>query len=122
MVQLLKGIFSNPEEKTKVTLLFGINTDDDALFRSDFAQMEKNFPDRFNVVYTVTNPAPDSTFKKGRVTKELIKDALSKTGGETGKVFVCGPPPMESALLGARRGSGGILKELGFEKDRVFKF
>jgi cytochrome-b5 reductase len=122
MMQLLKGIFSNPEEKTKVTLLFGINTDDDALFRSDFAQMEKEFPDRFNVVYTVTNPSPDSSFKKGRVTKELIKGALSKSGGETGKVFVCGPPPMEAALLGERRGSGGILKELGLGKDKVFKF
>jgi cytochrome-b5 reductase len=122
MVQLIKGIFSNPSEKTKVTLLFGINTDSDALFRSEFAKLEKEFPDRFNVVYTVTKPSPGSSFSKGRVSKELIKDALSKFERKTGKVFVCGPPAMEASLMGERRGSGGILGELGFGKDRVFKF
>lgn len=122
MVQLIRGIFSNPSEKTKVTLLFGINTDSDALFRSDFVKLEKEFPDRFNVVYTVTKPSSDSSFHKGRVSKELIKDALSKFEGRTEKVFVCGPPAMEASLVGERRGNGGILGELGFEKDRIFKF
>lgn len=122
MAQLLKGIFSNPSEKTKVTLLFGINTDSDALFRSEFDEIEKNFPDRFSVVYTVSQPSPGSSFQRGRVTKELIKDALSKSAEEPGKVFVCGPPAMEASLMGKSRGSKGILGELGFGKDRIFKF
>ncbi|KAF7892844.1 uncharacterized protein EAF02_000382 [Botrytis sinoallii] len=121
MAQLLKGIFSNPSEKTKVTLLFGINTDEDALFRSEFDEIAKTHPDRFSVVYTVTHPGPDSVFLKGRVTKELIKDALSKTSNVPEKVFVCGPPAMEASLLGERNGSQGILKELGFGKDQIYK-
>jgi cytochrome-b5 reductase len=42
------------------------------------------------------------------------------------KVFVCGPPGMEAALVGAggfgRGGAGGILEQLGYTKDQVFKF
>ncbi|TGO15146.1 hypothetical protein BPAE_0590g00020 [Botrytis paeoniae] len=121
MAQLLKGIFSNPSEKTKVTLLFGINTDEDALFRSEFDEIAKTHPDRFSVVYTVTHPGPDSVFLKGRVTKELIKDALSKASNVPEKIFVCGPPAMEASLLGERNGSQGILGELGFGKDQIYK-
>ncbi|TGO06962.1 hypothetical protein BTUL_0372g00020 [Botrytis tulipae] len=121
MAQLLRGIFSNPSEKTKVTLLFGINTDEDALFRSKFDEIAKTHPDRFSVVYTVTHPSPDSSFLKGRITKELIKDALSKTSNVPEKVFVCGPPAMEASLLGERNGSQGILGELGFSKDQIYQ-
>ncbi|THV44779.1 hypothetical protein BGAL_0581g00070 [Botrytis galanthina] len=121
MAQLLKGIFSNPSEKTKVTLLFGINTDEDALFRSEFDEIAKTHPDRFSVIYTVTHPGPNSVFRKGRVTKELIKDALSKTSTVPEKVFVCGPPAMEASLLGERSGSQGILGELGFSKNQIYQ-
>lgn len=121
MYQLIKGIFQNPAEKTKVTLLFGINTDDDALFREEFNQYEKEFPDRFKVIYTVTNPSPASAFRKGRISKELIAQTVPDTELKSGKVFICGPPAMESSLMGSR-GSGGILGELGLRKDQIFNF
>ncbi|KAF7905661.1 uncharacterized protein EAF01_006182 [Botrytis porri] len=121
MAQLLKGIFSNPLEKIKVTLLFGINTDEDALFRSEFDEIAKTYPDRFSVGYTITHLGLDSVFLKGRVTKELIKDALSKASNVHEKVFVCGPSAMEASLLGERNVSQGILGELGFGKDQFYK-
>ncbi len=58
MHQLIKGIFKNPEAKTKGTVLFGINGDADALFRGEFAQY-KNYPDRSKVIYTI-NPTEGS--------------------------------------------------------------
>ncbi|KFZ13908.1 hypothetical protein V502_06356 [Pseudogymnoascus sp. VKM F-4520 (FW-2644)] len=126
MYQLIRGIFKNPEEKTKVTLLWGINSDADALFREDFAQYEKQFPDRFKVVYTASHPVEGSPLPKGYISKELIANAMDEMNEKSGKVFLCEPPAMEKALLGipGRFGkiSGGILSELGYSKDQIFKF
>jgi cytochrome-b5 reductase len=120
LYQLTSSILSNPQEKTAITLVFGINSDRDALFRNEFSEWEKKFPDRFKVVYTVSNPGPNSPFPKGYVTKELLENLVGKKGSE--KVFVCGPPGLEKALMGGRGNQGGILNELGFEKEQIYKF
>lgn len=73
----------------------------------------------------MTNPAEDSTLNKGRVTRELLENVLPPSGNKDLKVFCCGPPAMENALLGSKSRSGlcgGILGELGYTKDQVFKF
>jgi cytochrome-b5 reductase len=123
MYQLIQGIFKNPQEKTKVTLVFGINSDRDALFRDEFSQLEKRFPGRFKVVYTASNPAEGSTFRKGYVSKELLQEVVGK---DSSKVFICGPPAFEESLLGASgpfgKAQGGILSQLGYSKDQVYKF
>src|SRR3954468_14906910 len=95
LYQLLYGILNNPLDRTKITLVFGINTDADALFREQFSKYEKQFPDRFKVLYTVTNPSAGSQFHKGRITKELLKKVMAEDGERDTKFFVCGPPPME---------------------------
>lgn len=122
MYQLIRGIFQNPEEKTKVTLVFGINNDRDALFKDEFAKMEETFPGRFKVVYTVSHPSEGSQYPQGYVTKKLLSKVMSSSQEKSEKVFVCGPPAMEAALAGSRRGNGGILGELGYRRDQVHRF
>lgn len=122
MYQLIQGIFHNPDDRTKVTLVFGVNTDADALLQKEFDALARRFPDRFRVVYTVSNPAPSSPFQKGYVTQELLGEVLDSGEAET-KVLVCGPPAMEVALLGGRGSQeAGILEKLGYRKDQVYKF
>lgn len=121
MYQLIRGIFQNPEDTTAVTLVFGINNDRDALFKSEFSDLEKKFPGRFKVVYRVSNPDEGSAFPKGYVTKELLSKVMESQKEKSEKVFVCGPPAMEISLTGSR-GKGGILSELGYGKEQVFKF
>ncbi|KAJ2907169.1 hypothetical protein MKZ38_007684 [Zalerion maritima] len=115
--QLVQGILDNPEDKTKITLVFGVNSDRDVLLQKEFDNYEKRFPGRFRAVYTVSNPENGSALRKGYVTRELLEEV----GGKGEKVFVCGPPAMEAALTG-QRGKGGILAELGYSKDQVHKF
>lgn len=123
MYQLIQGILANPEDKTGVTLVFGVNTDADVLLKSEFQDFERRFPDRFKVVYTVSNPVPGSPYAKGYVTKELLSKVARATPDKADtKVFVCGPPGMENALLGSRKQPGGILAELGYTKDQIHKF
>lgn len=123
MYQLINGIFKDPNDQTRVTLVWGINNERDAIFKKEFQRLEKRFPGRFRVVWTVSHPDREAKegSRKGYVTKELLGSVL-KEEGKTEKVFVCGPPAMEKSLTGGRRGDGGVLGALGYGKDEVFKF
>jgi cytochrome-b5 reductase len=131
MYQLIQGILRNPDDRTKITLVYGANTDEDLLFTKEFDEYEKRFSDRFNAVFVVTHPSKDSPFKKGYVSKALLEDAAGRPSEKKNtKVFICGPPAMEAALVGdqgfrprsGRSGSIGILAELGYIKDQIHKF
>lgn len=117
--QLAQAILRNPEDKTALTVVFGVNSDSDVLLKKEFADWEKQFPDRFKAIYTVSRPVEGSPHLKGYVTKELLQKVVSNKK-ET-MVFVCGPPSMEQALVGGWRRQG-ILQDLGFSKDQIHKF
>ncbi len=127
MYQLTRAILRNPDDRTKITLIFGVNSDADVLFESEFRELESRFPDRFKVVYTVSNPSASSPFPKGYVTRELLKAHIPGPEERDVKVLFCGPPAMEKAVvgekgwMGSQGGVGGILKEMGYTNDQVFK-
>ncbi|KAI1267979.1 oxidoreductase NAD-binding domain-containing protein [Xylariaceae sp. FL1019] len=122
MYQLIQGILRNPEDKTKITLVFGVNSDADVLLRSEFEDFERRYPGQFRAVYTVSNPGPGSPYPKGYVTKELLSRVMSATPEtQNTMVFVCGPPAMEAAVVGSRK-QPGILGELGFTKEQIHRF
>jgi cytochrome-b5 reductase len=120
--QLLVGILNNPEDKTRITLVFGVNSDADVLLREEFQDFEQRFPGRFKAVYTVSNPIDHSPFRKGYVTKELLEEVGVEAEKKDTKVFLCGPPAFEKALLGARGKQDGILGQLGYRKDQIHAF
>lgn len=118
MYQLISGILKNPDDETNITLVFGVNTDEDLLFRKEFGEWESKFGGRFKVVYAVSKAEVEGKgVRKGYVTRELLEEVLEAPKKDT-KVFVCGPPGMEKALAG----KGGILAELGYGKDQVHRF
>lgn len=102
-----------------MTLVFGVNSDRDVLLRDEFREFERQFPERFRAVYTVSRPDEGSPHRKGYVTRELLDEVVPEAG--RGKVFLCGPPAMETALVG-QRGTPGILEQLGYKKDQIHKF
>lgn len=123
MYQLIQGILDNPEEKTKITLVYGVDGDADILLKSEFDEYEKRCGERFKAVYTVSKPGEGSEARKGYVSRELLEEVEGKQRGK--KVFVCGPPAFEQALLGGasfKAGKGGILEALGYRKEQVHQF
>lgn len=135
MYQLIRGALKNPTDRTKLTLVFGVNTEHDLVLRDELDAFQKKYPDRFDVVYTVTAPKGEisAPLRTGRVTEALLREVMGENAkggrGEGGgvKVLVCGPPGMETALLGESgwlwgKKSEGILGRLGFEKGEVYKF
>ena len=119
--QLAQGILQNPDDKTCVTIVYGVNTNEDCHLTKEMQRFENEFKNRFKIVYTVSQPDEKTTLRKGRVTKELLEEVVPlPKDGET-KVFVCGPPAMESSLVGSRK-EKGILEQLGYRKDQIHTF
>lgn len=128
MWQLIRKIFSNPEDKTKVTLVFGNVTEEDILLKRELEDIENTYPQRFRAFYTIDKPGKDWVQGTGYVTKELLKTVLPEPKTGNIKIFVCGPPDMYKAISGGKaspKDQGeltGFLKELGYSKDQVYKF
>lgn len=128
MYQLARAIFKNPEDKTKVTLVFGNVTEEDILLKREFEDLENTYPNRFRAFYVLDNPPKEWNGAKGYISKDLLKTVLPEPKSENIKIFVCGPPGMYKAISGTKvsptdQGElSGILKELGYSKDQVYKF
>lgn len=128
MYQLARAIFKNPEDKTKVTLVFGNVSEEDILLKKEFAELENTYPNRFRAFYVLDNPPKEWTGAKGYITKDLLKTVLPEPKSENIKIFVCGPPGLYKAISGTKVSPSdqgelsGILKELGYSKDQVYKF
>lgn len=128
--QLIQGILSNPDDRTKVRLVFGVNAEEDVLLRRELEDFEARYGrERFRVVYAVGSGGASvdgGRFRKGFVTEDLVKEvAAAPAGDKSTKVMVCGPPAMEEALLG-KKGWGarqeGILARLGYSKEQIHQF
>ncbi|KAF2401960.1 oxidoreductase NAD-binding domain-containing protein [Trichodelitschia bisporula] len=129
MYQLIRAIFSNPEDQTKVTLVFGNISEEDILLKRELEDLENTYPRRFRAFYTLDNPPEKWQQGKGFISKELLKTVLPEPKeGEKLKIFVCGPPGMYKAISGPKKSPadqgelGGVLSELGYSKEQVYKF
>lgn len=129
MYQLARAIFSNPDDKTKVTLVFANVTEEDILLKREFEDLENTYPQRFRAFYVLDKPPKEWKGGKGFVSKELLKTVLPEPKSENIKIFVCGPPGMYKALSGAKKSpsdqgelDGSVLEQLGYSKDQVYKF
>ncbi len=80
-------------KKLKHSLLFSNKVSEDIIFRREFEALERQFPDRFRVVYSLTRESEsfvyDDKFVKGRVTSELVKRMFRDTSADY--VYLCGP-------------------------------
>ena len=128
MYQLARAIFNNPSDKTKVTLVFGNLTEEDILLKPEFERLENTYPNRFRAFYLLDKPPEGWTQGSGHITSDLLKTVLPEPKEEEFKVFVCGPPGLCKAVSGPKKSPqdqgelGGMLKELGYSQEQVYKF
>lgn len=129
MYQLARAIFNNPDDKTKVTLVFANVTEEDILLKQEFQELENKYPQRFRAFYVLDKPPKEWSGGKGFINKELLKTVLPEPKTENIKIFVCGPPGMYKAISGPKKSpsdqgeiDGSVLHELGYTKDQVYKF
>lgn len=129
MWQLIDTIASHPADKTKVTLVYTNKTESDILLREKFDALAKSNPDQFKIVYGLDQAPANWQGFQGYLTTDIAKSLLpDPTRAEKVHVFVCGPPPQMKALSGPKGKNftqgelSGVLKELGYTSEQVYKF
>ncbi|KAI0299934.1 hypothetical protein BC826DRAFT_1102572 [Russula brevipes] len=136
LYQLLSHALNDPANRTRFTLLYANVSEADILLRDELAALERAHPQTFRVVHTLDKPHAGWAGAKGYVSSELIRAHVPPAEqGDKVKVLICGasthpslrPPGQVNAVAGKKDGMkqgavGGILKELGYTEDQVFKF
>ncbi|KAI9469954.1 MAG: hypothetical protein EXX96DRAFT_386905 [Benjaminiella poitrasii] len=129
MLQIIRSVFDekSTNKDTKITLIYANQTEDDILLKPELDTIAKENPDHFKVVYALDRSSENWKGITGYVTKEVIEAHLPGPKDEDSIIFVCGPDLMVQSIAGASnmigQGKfGGVLKELGYAKENVFKF
>ncbi|AOW29283.1 NADH-cytochrome b5 reductase 1 [Candida albicans P57072] len=122
MYQIITAILKNPEDKTKIHLVYANVTESDILLKEELDNFAARHPDRLKIHYVLNEAPANWQGSVGFVTPEIIDTHLPKASNDT-NLLLCGPPPMVSAMKKAA-------VELGFQKakpvsklgDQVFVF
>ncbi|KAN0129996.1 ferredoxin reductase-like protein [Lactarius tabidus] len=128
LYQLLNHALADPTNRTRFTLLYANVSEADILLREELSALERAHPQTLRIVHTLDKPPQGWAGASGYVSRELVKAHVPPAElGDKVKVFICGPPGQVLAVAGKKQGMkqgeiGGILKELGYKEDQVFKF
>lgn len=127
MIQALHAILASEKENkdTKVTMLYGSRVASDILGQELLETWSKD-NDNLDVIHVLSHEPNDSDWKgpRGYVTKELVEKYMPPPSDKNAIIFVCGPPVMYDALCGPRddKELSGLLAEMGYTADQVYKF
>merc|ERR1712137_278225 len=109
------AILKDPEDKTKLSLLYANQTEEDILVRDLLEDLQQKHSERFSLWYTLDRPNADWKYSQGFINKEMIEEHLPAASDST-VVLMCGPPPMiKFACL-------PNLEEVGHQKDKLIAF
>jgi len=93
MLQLVKHVLKDPEDKLKMSLLFANQTEDDILLRSELEGLAAQYPERFRLWFTVDRPTEGWKYSHGFISADMITEHLPPPA-ESNFILMCGPPPM----------------------------
>uniref|UniRef100_T1J8N4 NADH-cytochrome b5 reductase n=1 Tax=Strigamia maritima TaxID=126957 RepID=T1J8N4_STRMM len=94
MLQLIRQMLWDPNDKSEMWLLFANQSEQDILLRPELEEIQSKHPDRFHLWYTLDRPPlKDWTYSTGFVNADMVKDHLPPPAKET-LIVMCGPPAM----------------------------
>ncbi|KAK9060727.1 hypothetical protein SSX86_021433 [Deinandra increscens subsp. villosa] len=126
MLQVIEAILKNPDDNTKVSLIYANVSPDDILLKKKLDMLAASHPN-LKVFYTVDSPSKYWVGGTGYITKDMASKGLPAPSDDT-LVLVCGPPGMMEHVSGGKAKDwsqgevSGVLKELGYTEDMVYKF
>lgn len=114
MFQVARAILENPNDNTKVHLIYANVTYEDILLKEELDGLASMYPDSFKIYYVLNQPPDLWDGGVGFVSKEMIEAHLPASAPDV-KILRCGPPPMNKAMA-------AHLEGLGYESDMLFQF
>ncbi len=92
-----------------IYFIYSCRTESDFIFQKAIAELEQRNP-KLHVVVTISKPGPDWKGPRGRITKELLTEAVPDLASR--RVHVCGPVTMMDAAK-------AMLTELGVTAENL---
>lgn len=112
--------------RTDIYLLYANVSENDIILREELDDLARNHKN-FHVYYTVDNPSEAWKMGSGYITREMI-DRHMPEPSEDHLIMVCGPPGMMNHISGSKAPDfsqgelSGLLKDMNYTKNMVFKF
>jgi len=113
MFQVAQAVLSNPNDSTRVSLIFANVTEQDILLRQELETLQEQHG-RLRIFFTLDKPPQDWRFGSGFVSAEMMQQHLPAADQDV-MLLVCGPPPMVDSVK-------RLASSLGFASDRVYAF
>lgn len=129
MFQIMRAIYLNPMDKTKISLIFGASTPQELFLKDQIDLMVKDRPNQFKVQYIVEDTMDDEKWSGniGQISKEIMEQTLinDPNNSTTDKIqlLLCGPPRMVSMTkrwalqMGYKKG-----ERISKMEDQIFVF
>uniref|UniRef100_A0A0N5A2U5 NADH-cytochrome b5 reductase n=1 Tax=Parastrongyloides trichosuri TaxID=131310 RepID=A0A0N5A2U5_PARTI len=115
LYQVIKSVIKNPNDTTKMYLLYANQTENDILLREEFDKLAEDYPHKFSVWYTVDKSSEHWKYSTGFINEDMVRDHLPSPASDTA-ILMCGPPPMiEFACL-------PNLEKVGHNADNLLRF
>jgi cytochrome-b5 reductase len=109
MISIIRWILTK-NIGAELFLLFANKTESDIIFRQEWEQHARDYPN-FHCHHVLEQPPPGWSGGTGRITPETLRQYLPPPSSDT-CTFLCGPPPMVDALE-------STLKELGYPEQAI---
>lgn len=114
MWQVLDHILDDPNDKTKISLVYANVTENDILLREEIDNLVNSHRNQLDVYYVLNEPPAEWDGGEGFVTQEILHNRFGEAR-EGALALMCGPPPMNKAMKAA-------LTKLGYKDGQLFKF
>lgn len=114
MFQVARAVLENPNDKTKVHLIYANVTYEDILLKEELDTLAERYSSHFNVYYVLNQPPETWDGGVGFVSKEMIQTYCPAPAPDI-KILRCGPPPMNKAMA-------AHLEALGYAPEMLFQF
>ena len=124
MYQILNKVIEDENDNTQIHLIISQKTEKDMLLKSEFEAIAKKYPKKIHLNWLTSD-------KNGHISSEHLSKLMPCTDGRTcgddGLIFVCGPPAFYKTYSGEKKSPAdqgeltGILKDMNFTKDHVYK-
>ncbi|KAI9327910.1 nadh-cytochrome b5 reductase [Obelidium mucronatum] len=122
LLQVIQRVLSNPDDDTKLTLVFGNVSEKDIILKEYLDKLSVDHKDRFTVHYIIDKAAEGWNGYVGYITADILTAVLPKPG--EGKVFISGPNPFLESVSGGKGPNftqgevGGLLAKVGIHNCR----
>ncbi|KAH8618607.1 Oxidoreductase FAD binding domain [Trypanosoma vivax] len=130
MYQVARNILRDPKNTTKISLIYANKRKEDVLLGNELNDLMQKHP-LFYPYFVLSRAPSDWMGGVGHITSEMIKSIMPPPNHKDSIILVCGPPHFMESISGDKDFSTrppaqgqlkGILKDIGYGQNMVFKF